>query len=91
MSLWSMIIPRAHAQLFELDTSFLPVWKRTFEKSISPLSYVENVILLDDGRMVVGGSFRAGRSQGFPLSRYNGIVRLFPNGDIDPSFYGDGS
>jgi hypothetical protein len=89
LSFWSLIIPKAQAQLFELDTSFLPVWKRTFGNFNAPLSTVANIILLDDGRLVVGGSFAAGRYQGFPLNRLNGIVRLFPNGDIDPSFNGN--
>jgi uncharacterized delta-60 repeat protein len=46
--------------------------------------FVADVVLQADGKLVIAGSFFAGGSFDF------GLVRLLPNGALDPSFDGDG-
>lgn len=44
------------------------------------------VALAPDGRIVVGGRRQVGHGQGFPI-----VVRLTTNGDLDPTWSGDGT
>ncbi|GAB2947142.1 hypothetical protein GCM10027048_10200 [Hymenobacter coalescens] len=53
----------------------------SFDAGVSTGGYLNKTLVLPDGKILVGGSFTAFNGSGF-----GGLVRLLPDGALDPSF-----
>jgi uncharacterized delta-60 repeat protein/uncharacterized repeat protein (TIGR01451 family) len=70
-----------YAQLGEVDLSFNPIDDRSHGDMSGYNSYVDDIAIQNDGKMIVVGNFTT--YNGYD---YNRIVRIHPDGSIDTTF-----